>query len=212
MNFSTDRDLLALAPDVFNELPFATQQRLRVEDADLDRTTLTSPTADFAAAGVGTGSVVLVNATPYEVIARIDAVTITVSRLRARLDGPAIPGEDGENLTAIARTLEPQATLVSAMLLRTLGIDADDPDAELTEDSVLSLSLMARLEALGTLEMAYASAATVAGDNAELRTKAEHFRRRFKQERESASVLIDRNGDGLPDERRHLGTLRMDRV
>lgn len=212
MNFSTDRDLLAFDPAVFNELPFATQQRLSVADADLDGTTLTSPTADFHAAGVDAGSVVLIATVPHEVLARIDAMALIVSRLRSSTTDPAIPGTDGQNLSVVVRTLEPQAALVNAMLLRTLGIDVDDPSAELTEESVLSLSLMARLEALGTLQLAYAAAATVAGDNAGLRTKADQFGVRFAKERLAASVLIDRNGDGLPDERRCFGTLRMQRV
>jgi hypothetical protein len=212
MNFATDRDLLAYDPAVFNELPFAAQQRVCVDDAELSGTTLTSPSADFVLADVSVGSVVLIDAVPYEVIERLGAGSLTVSRLRSRLDDPPIPGTDAGPVTAVARTFEPQATLVHATLLRLLGIDPDDHGGDLTEDAVLSLTLMARLEALGTLELAYASAATVTGDNASLRAKAEQHRSRFQRELASARVLIDRNGDGLPDERRTLGVLRMSRV
>ncbi|MEM6333746.1 MAG: hypothetical protein AAF823_10455 [Planctomycetota bacterium] len=214
MNFSTDRDLLALDAAVFADLPFAAQQRLRITDGQLDGTTLLTVEGDFAAALVTAGSVVLVDRTPYEVIERTDATTLSVSQLRARLADPLIPapGPAASDLTVVARTFEPQAALVHAALLRLLGIDPDDPAAALTEEAVLSLTLMARLEALGTLELAYASAATTQGDNDELRRKADHYRHRFQRELRAACVLIDTTGNGLPDETRRPGTLRLTRA
>ncbi len=80
----------------------------------------------------------------------------------------------------MARTFDLQASLVHDSLLRLIGIEPDDPDNELTEDSVVSLGLMHRLEALGTLERIYSSAFALVGDNAALREKAREYRRRFQ--------------------------------
>src|SRR5690606_15342474 len=108
MTFSTDRDLLLFEPLVFHDVPIAAQQRLRVDDGVLTGTTLTSATADFAAAQVDAGSVVLIAGVAHEVIQRIDPNTLEVSLPRQSLGSPAIAGVDGADLAAIARTFAPQ--------------------------------------------------------------------------------------------------------
>lgn len=212
MNFSTDRDLLALDPNVFVDVPFAAQQRLRVQDGELDGTTLTSVDADFELLGIEAGHVVLIDRIAYEVIDRLDAQMLTVSRPRARLSEALIPGDNGEELELLVRSFAPQAALVHDALLRLLGIDPDGADEGLTEDAVVSLSVMARLEALGTLERVYSGAAAIGGDNEALLTKVRHYRNRFREAAAQASVLIDVDGDGRADERRHLGLVRLTRV
>ncbi|MEX1017516.1 MAG: hypothetical protein WDZ31_12305 [Phycisphaeraceae bacterium] len=213
MNFSTDRDLLVLEPSVFVDVPFAAQQRVRVNDGELEGTTLSSVDADFEVVGVEAGQVVLVDRVAYEVIDRLDATTLTISRPRARLSDPLVPGDTGSEREVLVRTFAPQAALVHDALLRLLGIDPDDDSAGgLTEDAVVSLSVVARLEALGTLERIYSGAAAIGGDNEALLVKAQHYHRRFRESVAQASVLIDIDGDGRADERRHLGLIRLSRV
>lgn len=212
MNFSTDRDLLLYEPTLFNDLTWVSQQRLSVTDAEVTGTTLTSVSADFELAQVDTGSVLLVNTTPVEVIQRIDSMTLTVSLLRARTTDSAIPPGDVSAANVIARTFAPQAELVSASLLRMLGLDADDPDQPLDADAVVSLSLMARLESLGTLERVFSSAAALTGDNDALLFKAAEYRRRLFETAARCPVQIDTTGDGLPDEKRYLGIGRLNRA
>lgn len=212
MNFSTDRDLLAIEPAVFEDVPFAAQQRLRVTDASMTGTTLTSVSADFVSAQAEAGSVVLVNGVAHEVLVRTDANTLTVSLPRTATTDPAIPGGDGTAMDVALRTFALQAELVHDGLLRLMGIDSDDPDAELTGAAVLSLSLMARLEAMGTLERVYSGAASLVGDNDTLLMKAGEYRRRFRQACAGATVLLDTDGDGLPDRRLPLGTICFTRV
>ncbi|MEE9211375.1 MAG: hypothetical protein V3U29_01850 [Phycisphaeraceae bacterium] len=211
MNFSTDRDLLALEPNVFRDVPLLSQQRVSVTDAVVSGTTLTSATADFQAAGVDAGSVVLVSEVAHEVVARTDANTLTISLPRTSLIEASIPSGDGTNLAVVARTFAPQATLVHDVLLRLVGIDPNDPDSEITEDSIVSLGVLSRLEALGTLERVYSAALALAGDNSPLHEKTREYRRRFQAACASASVLIDLNGDGQADARRTLGVIRLRR-
>jgi hypothetical protein len=212
MNFSTDRDLLLYEPTLFNDLPWVSQQRLSVTDGELSGTTLSSISADFEAAHVDTGCVLLVNKLPVEVLARIDAMTLTVSLPRTRTTDAAIPPGDVASATVAARTFAPQARLVCAALLRMLGLDDADHDEALGADAVVSLSLMARLETLGTLERVYSSAAALTGDNDVLLYKAAEYRRRLREAAARCPVQIDTTGDGLPDEKRYLGVGRLSRV
>jgi hypothetical protein len=201
MNFSTDRDLLAIEPAVFEDVPFTAQKRLRVADASVSGTTVTSASADFVAAQVDAGSVVLIAGLAFEVLSRTDANTIEVSLPRTHKTDLGIPGGDGAELELIVRTFAPQAELVHDSLLRLIGIDPEDADAELTESAVLSVALMARIEALGTLELVYAGAASLVGDNDTLLMKAGEYRRRFRQACAGAVVSLDTDGDGLADQR-----------
>ena len=211
MNFSTDRDLLLYEPTLFNDLPWVSQQRLSVSNGEVAGTTLVSPQADFEAAQVDTGSVLLVNKTPVEVLARIDTMTLTVSLPRTRTTDAAIPPGDVSSAAVVARTYAPQAELVCASLLRLLGLDADDPGQSLDADAVVSLSLMARLEVMGTLERVFSSAAALTGDNDVLLFKAAEYRRRLLEAAARCPVQIDVTGDGLPDEKRYLGVGRLTR-
>lgn len=210
MNFSTDRDLLLYEPAVFNDVPYVGQQRLRVRDAAFDGTVLSSAAADFIAACVEPSGVVLIDAVPHEVIARDDAHTLTVSLPRARLGGALVPGTPGDGLELIARTFTPQATLVHDHLLQLLGLS--DPEDALDEDAIVSLSVMARLETLGTLERIYSGAVTLVGDNTGLLHKAADYRDRFRAALRDAIVLIDTDGDGHADVRCRPGVVRLCRV
>lgn len=212
MNFSTDRDLLLCEPTLFNDLPWVSQQRLSVTDGEVTGTTLVSAAADFEAAQVDVGSVLLLGKTPVEVMERIDTMTLTVSLPRTRTSDPALPPGDVSSAAIIVRTFAPQADLVCSSLLRMLGLDAGNPDKPLDADAVVSLSLMARLETLGTLERVFSSAAALTGDNDTLLFKAAEYRRRLLDAAARCPVQIDTTGDGLPDEKRYLGVGRLTRI
>ena len=209
MNFSTDRDLLLYEPTLFNDLPWVSQQRLSGTDCEVTGTTLTSASADFSSAQVDAGCVLLVNTTPVEVVQRIDAMTLTVSLLRTRTTDSVIRPGDVSAASVVVRTFAPQAELFGASLLRMLGLNADDPDQPLDAEAVLSLSVMARLEALGTLERVYSSAAALTGDNDTLLFKAASYRRRFLEAASRSPIQIDTTGDGLANEKRYVGVSRL---
>ena len=212
MNFSTDRDLLLYEPTLFSDIPWISQQRLSVTDAEVTGTTLTSAEADFDETQIDAGAVVLVNKTPLEVVSRVDAMTLTVSALRSRTTDPAIAPGDAASASVVVRTFAPQAELVCGSLLRMLGLDSEDPVQPLDAEAVVSLSLMARLETLGTLERVFSSAAALTGDNEALLFKAAEYRRRLLGAASRSPVQIDTNGDGLPDEKRYIGLCRLSRI
>lgn len=205
MNFSTDRDLIISEPTVFDDLPLLAQQPVNVTDAAVAGTTLTSAAADFVAAQVEPGSVVLIAGVAHEVTARADAHTLTVSLLRARLSDPPIPGTQGEGLACVARTFAPQAALVHDALVALLGVD---------EDAIVSLSAMARLETLGTLERLYAGAGALAvgGWRNTFLLKADDYRRRFGESLRHARILVDLDGDGIAERTLQPGLIPLVRV
>ena len=213
MSFSTDRDLLSLEPNLFADAVFASQERLSVPDGAISDTTLTSASADFEAAQVESGDIVLVAAVPCEVIQRVNATTLTISKLRGQLADAAIPPGDGTDLAVVHRTFAPQAKAVHDALLARLGIDVGDQDATLTEDAIVALGLMSRLETLGTLARVYAAAIVPGGShNATLQQKADDYRRRFDLACRTAVVLLDLDGDGRADASRDLGVIELHRV
>lgn len=212
MNFSTDRDLLVLEPHVFRDALVVGQQRLSVADGVVSGTTLSSASADFVSAQVDTGGVVLVSGVALEVVARVGVTDLTVSLLRADVNDPAIAPAGGSGLPVVVRTFAQQAAAVRGVLLGLVGIDEEDTQSTLTAGSIVSRGVMARLEALGTLEQVYAGAVSVVGENAETRQKMREYGRRFNAACRSATVLLDVDGDGVAEVRRSLGSFRISRV
>lgn len=212
MNFSTDRDLLAIEPQVFQDVPLLSQQRLQTQDASIAGTTLSSASADFISTGVSAGSVVLVNEAALEVIARTDAHTLTVSLLRTLTTDPAMAPTPGDNQPLSVRTFAPQAALMHDLLLRMVGIEPDDPTGPLSEASIISRTVMRRLETLGVLERIYSAAAQIVGEDQALWKKASYYRERFGNACDRALVLLDANGDGIADLRRSPSLIQLHRA
>jgi hypothetical protein len=216
MTFATDRDLLVLEPTLFNDVPFVTQQRLKHADGALDGVTLTSAAADFETAGINVGAVLLLDATPVEVIEQIDSHTLTVSGVRDAREGDAVAplldsgAESG--IEIIHRTYGPQLSLVHGTLLRMIGINPDDPSPVVTADMILSVATMRGLEVLGALELIFSSAYAAVGDYSNLREKAQQYRDRFRQMSRSARIEIDVDGDGRCDFTQWPGVMRLVRV
>ena len=209
--FATDRDLLAQDPEVFREVLWATQRRVR-GTATLSGTALIFSTQDVGldAAGVDAGHVVSLNGDAYEVIARTGTATLTVSRLRDSLDAPAIPGGSVSSpATAVVATFRPQIALVHDQVLRMLGLaEAEGPN----EQSVVDPSALREVEALGALHLVWAGAAALSGPDSPPGKRAEWFRRRFAAARRSAVVALDLDGDGAADATRRLSALHVMRV
>lgn len=209
MSFSTDRDLLAYEPKVFNEVSFGTQTRVSVSDGVVSGTTLTSASADFEAAQVDAGDVVLIADVGCEVISRTDANTLEVSLPRAELADAAIPPGDDSALTVVAQTFANQATVVRRMLLEQLGLDPDETDVE---DKVVTLSMMNTLETLGTLARIYTGAVVIGADNVDVLLKAKDYHDRFDATCRVASIELDLDGDGLADAVREMGVVSWVRI
>lgn len=210
MPFITDRDLLAYEPALARDLPLPGQDVLRVTDAAINGTTLTSDSSDFVARNIDAGHIATVNNAPVEIISRQSATALTLSRIRATTDDATLPPGNGEGVTLIVRTYRPQIQAVHDALLVRLGVDTDA--SSLSASEIVSLALMRRLEVLAALERVFTAASAVSGDNAELKHKAAYYRRRFDDLCREARIAFDTDGDGTPDLIRHLGVVPLNRV
>lgn len=217
--FASDRDLLVLEPGLFGEVGWMGQMLVRGVGTIAGSTlTLTSADADLASAGVGPGYVVRVGEVSYEVIERLSAMSVSVSRVRDEVVDPVRPPAAVSGGAVLVSTMRPQIRLVHEQVLRMIGLEPGGGGSgrvgELGESAVTNPRTLARVEALGALHLIYAAAAAPGGDRspASWWGKAMLYRQRFAQERERVAAQIDVDGDGLPDVVRRLNVVVMGRA
>ena len=153
MMFATDQTLLALSPRVFNECAWAGQRRVSGTGTISGLTlTMTSSDVTLEAAGVGEGSVALIDDVPHEVLARTGANAAGLSRVRAReSDGP-IPPAPGAGKAVRIVTFAPQLASAHDRLLTAAGLEPGD------ESRIVNGAELAMLEAVWALAAIWAGA------------------------------------------------------
>jgi hypothetical protein len=211
--FAQDRDLLALDPNLFRDVGW-TGQRLVSGIGNISGSTLTMTSQDVTleAAGITTGHVVVVDGTPYEVIARLSATTATISRIRPGPDEPEIPPSPVTAKPVVIHTFAPQIAAVHAQILKLLGIDASLVDvAQVKEADITNPDSFRAVEAMGALYHAYCIAAgpgtaDLAGSLASTwLNRARMWRDRYAETLRGTGAQVDLDGDGTPDATRRPG-------
>jgi hypothetical protein len=215
--FAQDRDLLALEPNLFRDVGWS-GQRLVAGVGTVGGTTLTMTSQDVTleAAGITNGHVVLVDGTPYEVIARLSATAATISRVRPGLDEPEIPPSPVTAKPVTIHTFAPQIAAVHSQILKLLGIDAaavdTGPDTgQVKEADITNPDSFRAVEAMGALYHAYCIAAgpgtaDLAGSLASTWiNRARMWRDRYAEALRGTGAQIDLDGDGKPDATRRPG-------
>ena len=203
---AADRDLLVLEPNLFRDVGWV-GQRLSRGTGTVAGTTLTiaSPEVALDTANVTAGHVVVVAGVSYEVVARVSATELTISRLRDSTGAAANPP------TAIAAaecsivTFGPQIAMAHAEVVRLAGLETADEAKVVNEPGVV------RLEALGALAIIWAAASGLLGSSSPGHQRAEWYRERFVRERERVGIRVDLDGDGVADDVRGLSSGRMRR-
>lgn len=215
MSFANDRDLLTLEPNLFRDVAWTAQRLIDAPGGSLSGTTLSVPGADFAAAGVGAGGVVLVNLAPLEIVARLSATQIQVSRLRDDPADPPLPPGAAAGAGVQVWTFAPQIRIAHEQIMRAVGIEPTPTLGDvgaLTPASVTNPRSVARVEALGALHLVFTAASALVGGESTLWQKAAMYRERFADDRRRLEVGIDLNGDGSPDAVRRVSTALFVRV
>jgi len=145
---------------------------------------------------------VLIGGVAHEVIEVQDDLLATVSLIRADEGAdPVVEGVTGSPGVEVC-TFGPQIALVHRQVLAMIGIDPDDPEG-LGESAVVNPRALVRLEALGALHLIYASASAPGRAGEGFASRAADYKARFAGERQRASALIDLDGDGVAETRRH---------
>ena len=193
--FATDRDLLVLMPSLFTEVTWESQRVLSgtctVSGYEL---VLNESDVLLDAAGVGPGSVVLVDRTAYEVTARSGGKKLGLSRVRPRGSGVLQPRSGDGPLTIM--TFAPQIDLVHGQLLRLAGATESD--------RVINGDELALVEATGAIAMICLAISAEAPDDSGLASRAMRWRQRFDEECDRVVMRIDSDGDGVADQVRRL--------
>lgn len=213
---ATDRDLLALEPNLFRDLGWLGQRPVS-GIGSIAGTTLTLSSSDVGLdeAAIGPGHVVQVDQTPYEVIARLSATELTVSRLRAAGDGDVIPPTPVAGKPVAVYTFAPQIARAREAVLRLLGVDPGEPaEGVLTESSILDASGLRWLITLEALRLIFTGAATpgAPGGTDPASAKAAMYQDRAAAERQRLTFEIDTDGDGQPDALRRPNTAYLHRA
>lgn len=217
--FATDRDLLALEPNLFRDVGW-TGQRLVKGTATISFVTLIFDTQDVGldAAGVDAGHVVVVAGTAYEVIARSSASAIDISRLRPRDTDDPISPSPAEGSDAFITSFRPQIEIVHRQVLRTAGIEPDPAPGgvlapgQVGESAITNPADLKLLEALGALHLIYSAAAAGLDRDSPAAGRAEFYRDAFARQRERTIVTLDLDHDGEPDASRCLATIQLARA
>lgn len=215
--FISDRDLVVYEPNLFRDAGWL-GQKLGEDVVGISGTTMTALTMNFVSAGIEAGHVVTLEQASYEVVQRLSATTLQVSRIRAKRDGVAIAPPAIAAGNARFWTLSPQIGLAHAQVLRMIGLDSASAGAlgtgaagVLDESRVTNPGDLERLEALLTLHTVYSALAALRSADDPFSLRAEMYRQRAREERQRAVAYIDTDFDGKADVCRRLNAVVLSR-
>ena len=215
-SFCQDRDLLAIEPGIFLGGGPPALKPSSGTDGAINGTTFTSAAGNFTAGGVQPGMVICVHhGTPaegsaYEILSIASATTMTLSNLRADVEGPAIAPPPGSKLSFYVCTFAPTISGVSEALaekLRQMAEVAGVDTARFAESAQLRLAT-----ALGALSAIFvARAENSSGQDANW-TKSEYYRQEFRNLQLQLRLVVDADGDGMAEQTRTLGNVMLRRT
>lgn len=215
-DFCQDRDLLALEPGVFLSSAFSGLNLLAGTDGTIEETTFSSDGADFQAAGVEAGMVLVVyKTTPseglaVEIVSVDSAAELTVSVLRADAQAAATAPPAGEELRFHVRSFRPQIRSISESLAEKLRSTAE---VEGVRSADFSDSAQLRTVcAHGVLAAVFVARAENASDSDANWIKAAFYRGEFARLQPQLRLVLDADGDGSAERTRSLGNVNLRRV
>lgn len=212
MSLLTDRDLLRIEPTAFVAAAPAATMLLTTADAAVAGTTLTSATADFAAAGIDASHVALFDVDALEVVSRLSATELEVSRPRATSDDAKIAPTAASDKNLKIHTFARLIARTQAELLQALSIDGDDPQLPLEEGAIVNPAAIAGVLALRVLQRAFAIAAALDPGDLTLAERAAMFASQARAAAAGAVVWLDLDGDGEADQARRLNVASLRRA
>ena len=210
--FATDRDLLALEPNLFRDVSFLAQT-LAVTTGTLAAGVLAldDPLPDAA---VSPGYVVVLDRTPLEILSITDPSTLVVSLTRPDPSGPQILPLNRAGAPVSITTFQPQLAIIHRQLLAMLGIapaGASGPGI-IPESAILNPRDLTPAECFGALNLIYSAAAAPLSDTSPQAQRARMYQDRFAQERWRARAEIDLDGDQVAEATRTLNVSHLQRA
>jgi hypothetical protein len=213
--FSTDADLLKWEPALLREIAMEDQCLARGTGASSAGLVVTATAARFQAGQVRPGHVIhLVKADLsvdgyYEVLSVESETQLTASLVGAKAgEWPSLPTATA--LDFDIHTFDPQHEEARWALLTRFGLetDAEQPGADL-EQWIARKRAFSRASVALVLATIYRGQSAAGPEAGGLARKADHYARVYEDEVARARVVLDRDGDGLPDDVRSLSSHRL---
>jgi hypothetical protein len=203
MPLITDRDLLRIEPSAFLHATAAATKVLSTTDGAIAGTTLTSAASNFVTSAITSGQVAVVAGEALEIVDRLSATTLTVSRARRTSDAVIAPAP-GSSLAFAVWTFNRLIEDVEAFVLQSMRIDEGDAAQPLDAAAILNAQAVGRLIALIVLERAFAASAAQAPADEPLAERAHLYARRASSAKHSTLAVLDLDGDGIADATRRF--------
>jgi hypothetical protein len=207
--FSNDVDLLKYEPKLFTEFYFPSQVLASGTGGTLAGTTFTKSGANFTAAGVSVGSVIYLKSATgaldgvFEIVSVDSATQLTVSVVRADVTAVAVAPPAGTDVTYRVATFAPQAHEAALTLMRCFGMKADDAENVIEPEELRVTSVFA------ILASDYATLTGDAETSEELWKKSLHYRKLFEHARVILRLGVDIDDDGVSEEVKQGGEIRL---
>lgn len=215
-SFCQDRDLLLIEPTAFLSGGFAHQQILTGSDGVFSGTGFQSAGADFLAAGVSPGMVLVTThsigeeGSAWEIVSVNSATDLTISVLRGSTDdAPTAPPADS-GLTYFIRSFAAQIADASQLLdetLRRLGETTDLSAANLVDSEQLR-----RITCYNVLASVFRARSEYAGPTDLNWIKSEYYAEESRRLRSGLCLASDLDGDGIAESTRSPGHVTLRRV
>ena len=216
-NFSTDADLLKWEPALLREIVLDHQCLARGSGATSQTFSVVAEGATFKTAKVCAGHIIHLRNDEqgidgyYEVLSAESETEVLAGLLGGRGD-EWVPLPAGTDLAFDIHTFDPQHEEARFALLARFGLETDDADiAADLERWIFQRRTFRRASVALVLAMLYRGQSTSGPDAAGMARKADHYARMYEDEVTKARVILDRDGDGRPDDVRTLSSHRLRR-
>ena len=216
-NFSTDADLLKWEPALMREIVLDQQRLTSGTGAASQGFSVVAQGGLFVTRRVRPGHVVyLANSGKtidgyYEVLS-VESETALMAGVIGGHGQEGVPLPTGTGLEFAIHTFDPQQEEARWALLARFGLEsrAEAPAGDL-ESWIAQRRVLRRASVALVLATLYRGQATAGPEASGLARKADHYARLYEDEVAKARVVLDRDGDGLPDDVRSLSSYRLRR-
>ena len=216
-NFSTDADLLKWEPALMREIVWDHQCLTRGDGATSQTFSVVAESGQFVTSLVRPGHIIhLKNLEQsvdgyYEVLS-VESETELLAGVVGGRGDEWVPLPAATDLDFEIHTFDPQHEEAHQALLARFGLEADTADAaQDLERWITQRRNLRRASVALVLSMLYRGQACSGPESSGLARKAEHYARLYEDEATKARVLMDRDGDGRPDDVRTLSSHRLRR-
>jgi hypothetical protein len=207
-----DRDLLVRDPSIFIGAAEGATHVWTATDGVVSGTGFTSASSNFVNLGIDFGHVAVINDVPCEVVSRLSATQLSVSKPRSLASDPVIAPAAGSAQTLKIFTFKRLSDMAQAWALGTLGIDSTDPNQPLSALDVVDLEALRHVVALRTIRHAWSIAAAISPDDASKQQQASTAVERLAEARQHVKVLLKLDGDEHPDTMRRMDVITLVRT